>query len=185
MPTLKEKVENNVVIWLLGALLSGFLAGIGTYESALRMFKFKTISSERLALLENGGGDTKAPQDIYSVPLPGYLGKSEIELLFSKVKTAYNNQNNDALYDLIGPIGRAQVSGAAAEQSLKHLHENLGKIKDGFYVQHQFSGKLGLYTHFALNFSVEYENAEKGLATVTIIDDGESYQVYGIFFNKL
>ena len=34
---LKERIENNLVIWFLGALLTGFLSGVGTYEAVLRI----------------------------------------------------------------------------------------------------------------------------------------------------
>ena len=57
--------------------------------------------------------------------------------------------------------------------------KSLGKIQSDFFVQHQFLGQQGLYKLFTLNFSVKYENAKKGIATVSIIDDGK-YLVYVI-----
>lgn len=186
MADLKHKIENNVTIWLLGTLLTGFLAGIGTYEGALKLMKLETISSDRLAMLKNRTDESSEyPPDAYSVPLPDYLGEAEIELLFEKIKAVYNDGQNDALYELIGPVGRAQVSKASTEQQLKYLYENLGKIEEAFFVQHQFASRIGSYKTFALNFSVKYEKAEKGLATITVIDDGSSYQVYSVMFNRL
>ena len=44
---LKERVENNAVIWFLGAIISGFLAGIGVYEGVLRIAKLEVISQDR------------------------------------------------------------------------------------------------------------------------------------------
>lgn len=40
---LREKVENNLTIWLLSALLAGFLAGVGTYESVLKIAQLEVI----------------------------------------------------------------------------------------------------------------------------------------------
>jgi hypothetical protein len=48
----KERVENNVVVWLLGTLFAGFLAGIGTYQTLLEIAKLAVISKDRLSTLE-------------------------------------------------------------------------------------------------------------------------------------
>lgn len=186
MPRLKDRVENNVVIWLLGSLLTGFLAGLGAYEGALNIMKLKTISGDRLRTLEATERlNCEDAPDAYSVPLPDYLGSAEIELLFNNVKEAYNNEDFEELYELIGPIGRAQISKDTASEQLRFLYQNFGAIENGFFVQHQFIGKFGLYRTFALNFSVEFEEIERGIAAITIIDDGSTYQVHGIILNRL
>jgi len=186
MSGLKDKIENNVTIWLLSMLLAGFLAGIGTYEGALKIMQLETVSSDRLNALENqGSGTADGTSDIYSVPLPNHLGKAEVELLFTKVKEAYNSNSNEELFEMLGPIGKAQISKESAEKQLAYLYESLGEIKEGFFVQHQFVSKLGMYRNFALNFSVEYEKAKRGMVTITVIDDGKEYQLYGMMFNRL
>ena len=35
--SIRDRVENNATVWLLGTLLTGFLAGIATYEGILRI----------------------------------------------------------------------------------------------------------------------------------------------------
>ncbi len=57
--TFKEKVENNVIIWLLGTLLVGFLSGIATYKGILEIAGQTTISKEALIQLNenNASGD--------------------------------------------------------------------------------------------------------------------------------
>ena len=49
---IKETVENNIVVWMLGTLLTGFLAGISTYEGAQKIMKLTTITHDRLIQLE-------------------------------------------------------------------------------------------------------------------------------------
>jgi len=44
---LKKQIENNVVIWLLGAVVTAFLAGIGTYEGILRIAKLEVVDRDR------------------------------------------------------------------------------------------------------------------------------------------
>src|SRR5258708_1247048 len=43
--TLRERIEDNIAIWLLGTLLTGFLAGIGAYKSVLEISSQKMISA--------------------------------------------------------------------------------------------------------------------------------------------
>ena len=186
MQGLKEKVENNVVVWLLGTLLTGFLAGIATYQGALKIMNLETISSDRLKQLEKSvTSPIGTAKDIYSVPLPDYLNKSEIELIFTKVKSAYNDHNAGAIYQMLGPIIKAQLTEQTAVLQMEPIFNSLGNIESGFYVQHQFLGQQGIYKMFVLNFSIKYEKAEKGVASITVIDDGKSYQINGMNFNRL
>ena len=188
MSGIKEKVENNVAVWMLGTLLTGFLAGIGTYEGALNIMSLETISRDRLKQLEeSANSDNAAPNgtDIYSVALPSYLNSSERQLIFTRIKDAYNARDAKGLYRLMGPIARSQISEDTATLQIEPLFDGLGKIIDGFYVQHQFVGQQGLYKSFMLNFSARYEKADKGFINVTVIDDGESYQIYGIMLNRM
>jgi hypothetical protein len=45
-PSLKERIENNLVVFFLGALLTGFLAGLGAYQGALKLVDYTTVSNE-------------------------------------------------------------------------------------------------------------------------------------------
>lgn len=185
MSGIKEKIENNIVIWMLATLLTGFLSGLATYEGALKIMSLETISKDRLKQLESTPAVTTLNSDINSIPLPNYLNSSEIELIFTKVKSAYNEENVSALYQMMGAMGKAQVTEETATLQMKPVFESLGKMESGFYVQHQFVGKQGLYKFFSLNFSVKYEKADKGYATVIVIDDGKSYQINSMMFNRL
>ena len=42
--SLRERIENNITVWLLGTLLTGFLAGIGAYKAIIEIAQLKTIS---------------------------------------------------------------------------------------------------------------------------------------------
>ena len=49
---IRDRVEQNVTIWLLGTLLTGFLAGFGAYKTILVVSGRTTISIEKLQVLE-------------------------------------------------------------------------------------------------------------------------------------
>ena len=87
MAGIKEKIENNIVVWMLGTLLTGFLAGIGTYKGALEIMSLETVGKERLKQLESAvpsSASTGLSVGFYSVALPVYLNPSELELIFTK-----------------------------------------------------------------------------------------------------
>ena len=46
--SIKEKIENNAAVFLLGALVSGFLAGIGTYQAILEIAKLEVVHESKL-----------------------------------------------------------------------------------------------------------------------------------------
>jgi len=50
---LKEKIENHPVIWTLGMLVAGFLAGIGAYSSILSIAKLQVVSSDATILADD------------------------------------------------------------------------------------------------------------------------------------
>ena len=57
--TLRDRIENKLTVWLLGTLLTGFLAGIATYRTVLEMAQLKTISSAEYQQLT----ETKKPEE--------------------------------------------------------------------------------------------------------------------------
>jgi HEAT repeat protein len=46
--SIKEKIENNAAVFLLGALVTGFLAGIGAYQAILEIAKLKVVHESKL-----------------------------------------------------------------------------------------------------------------------------------------
>jgi len=43
---LNKLIQKNLVIWFLGTLLTGFLAGVGTYNAILEIANLTTISRD-------------------------------------------------------------------------------------------------------------------------------------------
>lgn len=49
---LRERIENHAGVVFLGAILLGFLAGVGTYDAVVRMARLEMVSQGRLDTLE-------------------------------------------------------------------------------------------------------------------------------------
>jgi len=58
--TLKERVEENIVLWLLGSLLTGFLSGIATYRTVQEIGGLEPISKTEYTALERKANDSEA-----------------------------------------------------------------------------------------------------------------------------
>ncbi|MCP4177428.1 MAG: hypothetical protein GY756_06660 [bacterium] len=50
--SLKEKIENNLTLCILGFILAGFLAGIGAYDTILRIAKLEVVAKSELNQLK-------------------------------------------------------------------------------------------------------------------------------------
>jgi hypothetical protein len=52
-PSLKERIENNLVVFFFASLLTGFLAGLGVYQGALKLVDYSPISNDALRALRD------------------------------------------------------------------------------------------------------------------------------------
>jgi hypothetical protein len=50
--SLREKIENNLIVWLFSTLLAGFMAGVGTYKTILEVAQLEVVSKAKLEQLE-------------------------------------------------------------------------------------------------------------------------------------
>lgn len=73
---LKERIETNLVIWLLSMLLVGFLAGLGTYKGILEIAKLDTVPIN----------DYIKKSDVQS----NYILKGEHKKILSQIKSLPN-----------------------------------------------------------------------------------------------
>jgi len=51
-PSFRTRIENNVALWMLGTLLTGFSAGIAGYAAIVSMSGQVIVPAEKLARLE-------------------------------------------------------------------------------------------------------------------------------------
>jgi len=51
--TIRERVEQNIAVWLLGTLLTGFLSGIAAYKAIQEMAGLKTLTAAEHRELES------------------------------------------------------------------------------------------------------------------------------------
>lgn len=52
-PSLKERIENKLVVFFLGSLLTGFVAGLAVYQGALKLVDYTAVSNDALRTLKD------------------------------------------------------------------------------------------------------------------------------------
>jgi prophage DNA circulation protein len=86
--TIRDTIEQNVVVWLLATLLTGFLSGIGTYQAVLKIAGIETIgeaaksncvkSSDALDTARRDLADTKANLATANVTVESLKGQISV-----------------------------------------------------------------------------------------------------------
>lgn len=51
-PSIKERVENNLIVYFLGTLLTGFLSGVATYQGALKLVDYSPVPQAEYSRLK-------------------------------------------------------------------------------------------------------------------------------------
>ncbi|MEA2690685.1 MAG: hypothetical protein QOJ16_72 [Acidobacteriota bacterium] len=66
-PSLRQKIENNLVVWFLGTLLVGFMAGMTTYKAILDIAQLAVVQKSKLDQLQANTRDM-APEAHLTLP---------------------------------------------------------------------------------------------------------------------
>lgn len=61
---LRERIENNLTVWLLSTLTVGFLAGIGAYKAILEIAQLEVIPKVKLEQLQQASPQRVIPESV-------------------------------------------------------------------------------------------------------------------------
>jgi len=75
--TLRERIEDNIAVWLLGTLLAGFLAGIATYRSVQEIGGLQIVTTVHEEELKGKLSDAESQINV----LTGQVGEYKSQLL--------------------------------------------------------------------------------------------------------
>lgn len=64
---IRERIENNLTIFFLATLLTGFIAGIGTYEAILNIAHLKVISEAKYEQCKAKNGVVPPPEGLITI----------------------------------------------------------------------------------------------------------------------
>ena len=108
---LKDSIENNPALWMLGTLLTGFLAGISTYHWGLDFAGRMVVSQHEYVQLQDEIGPIKARENFYRTFLTYLVFKED-----SRQSEQAHAKNKQAFVDLISKNYGATKSGNVSEQ---------------------------------------------------------------------
>lgn len=114
--------------------------------------------------------------------LPESITPQVRQELMDRYKEAYNNEDADALYDMFGPVVKAQLSREEAAAKFESIFNMFGSIEGGAYVHSELESTQGDTKVFTLFYTVGLSDTQefgnKGTLKVTVATQGSEYQIY-------
>lgn len=125
--SIKDKIENNVTIWLLGTLLTGFMAGMASYGSIQKIGKLKVITiAEYDTLTKNSGLNTnRLPQQKALNRLVSKRFENALRVTSGKVGATKEENDEIQFKRLRKAVFQQMLSFQANTQILKNALETL------------------------------------------------------------
>lgn len=120
--------------------------------------------------------------------LPSVVTSEVRDEILEKFTQYFNTADYDSLYNMFGPVAKAQFTKEAAITELKKLVEYFYSIESGVYTYAELvssQGNTNVYTmYYSVKLSEKSEFGTNGTLKVTIAVQGNDYQIYGIRVNS-
>lgn len=125
-------------------------------------------------------------QQAASHELPPIVNSVARDNLYREFASSFNTQDYDALYDMFGPVAKAQVEKEVVISEFGKLVKYFHSVEDGSFSHSELAstqGNTSIYVlHYAVKLSEESEFAS-GTLKITVAVQGSEFQVYGIRLN--
>ena len=135
---------------------------------------------------KNPAGDMAGAATVHD--LPAFIDRDEREKLLQNFISAFNNQDMDALYHMLGPAARAQLTQAEVTRQFETLIKFFGSVTEGAFTHSELTDTHGSAKVYVLYYRVKLSDksqvGKKAVLNFTLAVDGDSYQVYGIHLNS-
>ncbi|WP_153304337.1 hypothetical protein [Desulfosudis oleivorans] len=119
--------------------------------------------------------------------LPPVVSSEVRNEIFETFFQYFNAADYDSLYNMFGPVAKAEVLKEASVKEFKRMVDYFHSIESGVYIYSELLGSRGntnIYTmYYSVNLSEKSEFGTKGTLKVTIAVQGNEYQIYGIRLN--
>ena len=119
--------------------------------------------------------------------LPPVVSSEVRDKILKDFSQYFNAADYDSLYDMFGPVAKAQVTKETATKELKKLVNYFHSVESGVYTYSELVGSQGntnIYMmYYTVKLSEKSEFGTKGTLKVTIAVQENEYQIYGILLN--
>lgn len=116
--------------------------------------------------------------------LPPVISNDVKSSIFQIFKNSFNSHNYENLYNMFGPLAKAQISREKMDVEFTKLTNLFHSIKDGKYDYAELMKRQGdtsvFILHYALQLSEKSTVGTIGDLKVTVVIEGNNYQIYGI-----
>ncbi len=113
--------------------------------------------------------------------LPEGVDNNAANKIINEIKDAYNAQDNDRLYNVMGEFAKTLISKEEFYKTMEQV-SILGKLESASYTHYTYLENSDGADFFQLNYIAKYQ-AGNGKALVTIRANEEGWEVVGFRFN--
>lgn len=126
---IKERVEQNVTLWLLGTLFTSFIAGFGTYQAIYEIANVAkaTIEIKEVEIEKLKGSVQRLQESAKSRPLSSVRSASERESVCANPNGTVNNAK---LSTLTRRLAEAELHTKTLNQELDTDREKIAALKE-------------------------------------------------------
>ncbi len=116
--------------------------------------------------------------------LPAVINTRLKQSLYDRFVEAFNSEDYDGLYEMLGPVAKAQFSREQTIEQFEKLVKYFQGIDEGGFTHSELAktqGSTRLYVlYYTVRFSEGSELGEKGTLSITLAVKGTDHEIYGI-----
>lgn len=116
--------------------------------------------------------------------LPAVINSRVKQALYDRFVEGFNKADYDGLYDMLGPVARAQFSREQTIEQFEKLVRYFRGIEDGGFTHSELANTQGSTRIYVLYYSVRFaegsELGEKGTLSISVAVKGTDTEIYGI-----
>lgn len=126
-------------------------------------------------------------QQVATHELPQVVNSKVRDSLYKEFASAFNAEDYDALYEMFGPVAKAQIAREEMDSEFKKLVKYFSSVQSGGFTHSELAYTQGNTNVYVLYYTVklpeESEFGSLGTLKITVAVQGDEFQVYGIRLN--
>ena len=116
--------------------------------------------------------------------LPAVINTRVKQALYDRFVEGFNKADYDGLYNMLGPVARAQFSREQTIEQFEKLVRYFQGIEEGGFTHSELANTQGSTRIYVLYYSVRFaqgsELGEKGTLSISVAVKGTDHEIYGI-----
>jgi hypothetical protein len=145
------------------------------------------VATVWFGLNNNAPSNLSQTQQASTHELPETVNSDVRVAIYKEFSSAFNVQDYDALYNMFGPVAKAQLTREKIDSEFKKLVKYFHSVEGGTFTHSELINTQGNTSIYLLYYTVKLpddsEFGNSGTLKVTVAVQSGEYQIYGIRLN--